>query len=110
LITISRRLVASLADVFPGSEHVWNLSLHDAEDLVLWFYAREHGFCIVSKDADFPEICMLHGFPPKLLSLRIGNWNTSDIEALIRSNQQQILQLPLNATVGVISLYKLRAR
>lgn len=48
-------LVERLADLFPGSEHVWNAKLHDVPDTTVWLYAREHELTVVSKDADFDE-------------------------------------------------------
>jgi len=60
---------------------------------------------MVSKDADFAEISMLHGFPPKLLWLRIGNCRTSDVEDLIRSNHSYILDLIADDQRGILSLF-----
>ena len=70
---VSPDLIRRLSDLFPGSDHVYHLSLHEEDDPVVWNYAREHGFIVVSKDADFSELSMVKGFPPKLLWLRIGN-------------------------------------
>lgn len=69
---VSPALAHRLQDIFPGSEHVFNINLHDVEDSILWMFARENDFIVVSKDADFSEISMLHGFPPKLLWLALA--------------------------------------
>lgn len=55
---LSPSLVLRLADLFPGSEHVWNVGLHNVPDTKVWLYAKEQGFTVVSKDADFSEISM----------------------------------------------------
>jgi predicted nuclease of predicted toxin-antitoxin system len=55
---LSPSLVTRLADLFPASEHVWKLELHDVPDETVWLYARAHEFTMVSKDADFSEISM----------------------------------------------------
>ena len=68
----------------------------------MWTYAREHDFTVVSKDADFAEISMLRGFPPKLLWLRIGNCQTSEIEQLIRANQQFLAELAADDARGIL--------
>lgn len=52
---LSPVLIKELQDVFPGSAHTEALVLARADDSSIWEYARENGFTIVSKDADFPE-------------------------------------------------------
>jgi predicted nuclease of predicted toxin-antitoxin system len=102
---ISPDLIQRLHDLFPGSNHVYQLNLHEADDPVLWAYARQHEFTIVSKDADMSELSMLRGFPPKLVWLRLGNCRTGDIEALIRANYQSIIQLVEDEERGILSLF-----
>jgi Domain of unknown function (DUF5615) len=43
---LSPRLVRRLADLYPGSEHVFNVGLERADDVDVWNYAREQGFMI----------------------------------------------------------------
>jgi predicted nuclease of predicted toxin-antitoxin system len=74
------RLVTSLADLFPDSNHVYLLGLDQVLDIEVWSYARDNGFILVSKDADFSELSLLHGNPPKLIWLRLGNCTTTQIE------------------------------
>ena len=106
---LSPTLIPRLADLFPGSEHVWNRKLHEAPDTVVWSYAREHEFTIVSKDADFSEISMELGFPPKLIWLQISNWSTDQVEELIRANASRILALPDAADRAILVLFKSRS-
>lgn len=61
---LSPRLAARLADIFPGSSHVFWLELDRAADEVVWEYARAEGYLLVTKDADFSELSTLRGFPP----------------------------------------------
>ena len=102
---VSPDLVRRLEDLFPGSQHVFVLNLHEVEDRELWRYARVNDFIVVSKDADFSELSMIHGFPPKLLWLRIGNCRTQDVEILIRSNFEFILRLTEDSERGILSLF-----
>jgi predicted nuclease of predicted toxin-antitoxin system len=102
---ISPDLVRRLSDLFPKSEHVYYLNIHEEDDSVLWTYARDHEFIVVSKDADFSELSMVRGFPPKLLWLRLGNCRTSDIEELIRTNHQFILKLIEDERRGILALF-----
>ena len=88
---ISPDLILRLHDLFPGSNHVYHLNLHEADDSVLWTFAR--------------ELSMLRGFPPKLLWLGLGNCRTGDIEILIRSNYQSIVQLIEDEERGILSLF-----
>ena len=85
--------------------NVYNLNLHEVDDPVLWAFARENDFIVVSKDADFSELSMIQGFPPKLLWLRIGNCRTRDIENLIRTNYEFIVQLVSDRDRGILSLF-----
>ena len=59
-------LLVDLADLHRGSKHVRDVGLATADDDVVWRYAAEHGFTIVSKDADFHERSFLLGQPPNL--------------------------------------------
>ena len=61
---LSYKLVGRLADPFPSSEHVQNANLHEADDRMVWEYARVNGFAIVSKDEDFHQLSFLYGAPP----------------------------------------------
>ena len=80
---LSRHLVRHLRDVFPESEHVSDLGLDGATDEEIWEYAREHGHLIASKDSDFRQLAFLHGPPPKVLWLRVGNATTATVLQLI---------------------------
>lgn len=102
---VSPDLIRRLADLFPSSSHVYLLDLHEEDDAIVWAYAQEHEFIVVSKDADFSELSMLRGFPPKLIWLRIGNCRTEDIEEMIRTNYPYILQLIEDSERGILTLF-----
>ena len=82
---LSYRLATQLADVYPGSVQVRDAGLLGAEDAVIWRYAVEHAFLIVSKDTDFYERSVLRGSPPKVIWLRVGNVSTRTIAGLLRA-------------------------
>jgi predicted nuclease of predicted toxin-antitoxin system len=88
---LSHRLAIALADLFPGSVHVRGVGLKAAEDTPVWEYAREHGFAIISKDGDFQQRSFLYGHPPKVISGRVGNCSTGQIESLVRQHFAEIL-------------------
>ena len=55
-------------------------------DTLIWLFAQQHGFIIVSKDADFHQLSLLFGHPLKLIFLRVGNCSTSRIVQLLRAH------------------------
>ena len=87
---LSPVLVEELQDLFPGSAHTAALGLGRADDSSIWEYARQNGFTIVSKDADFPERGVLLGSPPKVVWIRRGNCSTADIAGILRRSASEI--------------------
>ncbi|MEQ1860113.1 MAG: DUF5615 family PIN-like protein [Chthoniobacteraceae bacterium] len=83
---LSDRIVPQILDLFPDSSHVKAHSLTRTDDLLIWSFAQEHGYTIVSKDADFHQRSLVFGHPPKLVFLRIGNCPTNRITELLRSS------------------------
>jgi predicted nuclease of predicted toxin-antitoxin system len=102
---LSPRLVKSLADIYPDSNHVYPLGLDRADDKIIWRHARDEGFLIVTKDADFSDLCVLLGFPPKVIWIRRGNCKTSAIEAILRHHYADIEVLDRDTIVGVLTLF-----
>jgi predicted nuclease of predicted toxin-antitoxin system len=84
------------------------VNLHSVADEAVWRYAREHDFTVVSKDADFSEISMQLGYPPKLIWLQIRNWSTDQVEELIRSGYSRIIELPTATNRAILVLFKKR--
>jgi len=81
---LSPRLIASVGELYPESRHVEDCGLISASDDEVWSYAAKNGFSIVSKDSDFSERSALHGSPPKVIWLRIGNCTTDQAESILR--------------------------
>ena len=102
---LSPRLVQRLVDLFPESSHVLSLGLDRAADSVVWEFAGANGFTIATKDSDFSDLSMLHGYPPKVVWIRIGNCTTGQIEALLRRHQQAIRQLETDADAGLLMIH-----
>src|SRR6266705_1119369 len=90
---LSSKLVARLAGLFPDSEHVRNVNLHEADDHTVWEYARANGFAIVLKDEDFHQLSFLYGAPPKVVLVRLGNCTTVDIEQAVRRHHIDLARL-----------------
>jgi len=77
---------------FPGSQHVSELNLTTEDDEVVWKYAADHGFAILSKDSDFFHRALLRGHPPKFIHVRVGNCSTQRIRDLLADNVSLIQQ------------------
>jgi predicted nuclease of predicted toxin-antitoxin system len=101
---LSPRLLTALADLYPGSTHVREVGLQAADDDTVWQYAAEHGFAIVSKDADFHERSFVYGHPPKVVWLRRGNCSTDEIAGLLRAHHTDLLALEQDAENSFLAL------
>ena len=87
---LSHGLVTQLADLCPGSEHVRDVGLKDAEDPAVWEYAKANSLIIVSKDSDFHQRSFVLGPPPKVIWVRLGNCSTAAVEHAVRANYAAI--------------------
>jgi predicted nuclease of predicted toxin-antitoxin system len=98
-------LVPRLADLFPQSQHAFPLGLDQASDWEIRDFARKSGYCIVTKDADFSDLCVLFGFPPKIIWIRRGNCWTKALEEILRHHHKDIEALETDAVNGVLTLF-----
>jgi predicted nuclease of predicted toxin-antitoxin system len=89
---LSPHLPRHLHDLFPDASHVAFLGLDRASDAVVWQYARDHGYVIVTKDTDFSDLSTQLGWPPKVVWLRIGNCSTAQIVHLLRNHALTIME------------------
>ena len=102
---LSPKLIKRLSDLYPNSDHLDLLGLGAADDTVVWQYAKTNGFVVVTKDADFADLSVLRGFPPKIVWIRRGNCSTADIEEILRDYSLQIEDLTTNSTSGILTLF-----
>jgi predicted nuclease of predicted toxin-antitoxin system len=89
---ISYRIVSKLSDFYPACRQVCELGLSNAEDIDIWDYARKNNYAIVTFDADFYDISLINGCPPKIIWLRTGNLATNQIADLLIQRRQQIVE------------------
>lgn len=102
---LSPRLVPRLADLFPDSDHVSAFDLDRAQDDEVYEYAGRDGFMLVTKDADFGELNVLRGSPPKVIWIRRGNCSTTTIEDILHHGYDDIVTLESDSTKGVLMLF-----
>ncbi len=101
---LSPRLAETLIDLFPDSAHVRDLGLERAGDEDVWRHARDHGYVLVSKDADFRQLSFLYGFPPKVVWIRVGNCSTADVERLLRARAERIREFVSDPDAAILGL------
>ena len=102
---LSPDLVKRLADLYPDSTHVYHVGIDRVADKELRDYARREGFVIVTKDSDFSDLCILLGFPPKVIWIRRGNCSTAAIDAILRAHGPDIDALDKDDVVGILTLF-----
>jgi predicted nuclease of predicted toxin-antitoxin system len=102
---LSPKLVTLLADLYPDSNHVYQTGIDRVADKDLRDYARREGFVIVTKDSDFSDLCILLGFPPKVIWIRRGNCSTAAIEDILRDHKQDIEALGQDEVIGILTLF-----
>lgn len=102
---LSPRLIKLLADIFPDSNHVFLIGLDKSEDTKVWQYAKTNNFLLVTKDADFGDLSILRGFPPKIIWIRRGNCKTSDIKNILRTHFEAVEKLESDLQLGLVTLF-----
>ena len=101
---LSDRIVPQVFDLFPDSAHVKSHGLLRTNDTLIWSFAREHGYVIVSKDADFHQRSLVLGHPPKLVFLRVGNCPTNRITQLLRDNHLLLSAFGADSATSILIL------
>jgi predicted nuclease of predicted toxin-antitoxin system len=86
------RLCTSLSDVLGELTHVRHAGLSEASDADVFDYARRHNLTIVTKDSDFQSLLALHGSPPRVIWMRIGNATIDTLESALRHNAVTITE------------------
>ena len=99
---LSPKLVTLLAAEFPESVHVSRVGLDQADDEAVWTFARENALTIVTKDADFQEISLRLGMPPKVVWLRRGNCSVDETVAMLRDNVEGVRSFAADARSAVL--------
>lgn len=102
---LSPKLSKDLSDLYFGSVHVDTLGLGSESDQKIWQLALDESYLIVTKDADFSELSVLRGVPPKVIWIRRGNCTTKAVETLLRKNSESILAFDKDPKLGVLTLF-----
>ena len=100
-------MINKLKLLYPNAVQVREAGLENVTDFEIWEYSKKHDFTIVTFDADFYEINILKGHPPKIIWLRIGNTATKNLVQLFEKNYELISEFILNKNykdIGCIEL------
>ena len=102
---ISFRVLRLLPASFTVSIHVRSVGLNNRDDVEIWQFAKENDFTIVTFDADFFDISILRGYPPKIVWLRSGNLTTSEIAERVILNYSTIASFIDSPDQSCIEIY-----
>jgi predicted nuclease of predicted toxin-antitoxin system len=87
---ISFRVIKGINDIFPEAKQLRELNLENLSDLEIWHFALKNDYAIVTFDADFYDMSLLHGIPPQIIWLRTGNTSTQNLIKIFRKNYSVI--------------------
>lgn len=66
------------------------IGLISSSDISIWEFAYKNAYVIITFDADYQELSVLKGFPPKVVWLNTGNMKTDKLASLIISHNKTI--------------------
>ena len=103
---ISPKIAKQLSDIFPDSTHVRYEGFQDASDIEIFEYAKANNLTIVTFDADFVDINVVRGIPPKIIWLKTGNLTTKSISDLLNRNLMDIEKFLASEEFEILELIK----
>jgi len=103
---LSPRLARRINDLFDGSIHVRSVGSKQTPDREIWDFARLNGFAILTADADFQDLAVSFGHPPKIIVLKGCDYGNAMAEALIRSPAIRVAHFLADEERAVLSLRK----
>jgi predicted nuclease of predicted toxin-antitoxin system len=103
---ISHRILRQLPEKFKGSSSVKNEGLLNASDKQIYDFARLHNFIIVTQDADFHDLNIILGFPPKIIWIRRGNLKTVEIADILSYHYDKLVNFADNKDLGCFEIFK----
>lgn len=76
------------------------------KDKDIWYYAKERGLTIVTKDSDFSNRIMFKEPPPKVIHIRFGNMSMKAFHETMKEVWQEALEM--NKEYKLVNVYKKR--
>lgn len=103
---LSRRIVPFIQEDYPQSTQVALVNLERKPDREIRQYAIDNGYVIVTYDADYYELNMVYGQPPKIIWIKAGNQTKADIIKLLLDNRNIIEQVLLIDDKFCVEIYR----
>mgnify|MGYP001163328893 CR=1 FL=1 len=83
----------------------YSLSLHHLTDKEVYENAKAQGQVIlISKDADFPELINRLGYPPKLISIKIGNMGSRQLWERIHAGVVEGVKILMDSDIAIVEI------
>lgn len=95
---ISHRVLKLVEKAFPDARHVRDFNHQFSTDRQIWNFAKQEGFALLTFDADFNDLALLNGIPPKIIWLRVGNTLTKNLADVLNNREEQILAFLTDST------------
>jgi predicted nuclease of predicted toxin-antitoxin system len=105
---ISHRIIKLLSSDFEGSTTVKYENLINYSDKAIWDFAKKSNFTIVTQDADFNDLNLLNGFPPKIIWLRTGNLKTEELATILKNHSIENMEFENNPNYGCFEILSVR--
>ena len=101
---LSPRLARWISDEMGiASTDLRSLGLRDADDIVIFQYARAHDAVVMTKDADFVGLLERLGPPPKVIWITCGNTTNSHMCQILATMLPRAIDL-LNAGDALVEI------
>ena len=100
---LSESLCNLLGDIFDEVRHVRDLGMQGATDDIVWNYALNGNYAVISKDSDFVERSIISDDKIKVIWIRLGNCSTANVHLLLRNKKHEI-ETFLNSEDSVLEL------
>lgn len=102
---LSRRVVPFILQDYPESSQISLLNMEHSSDKEIWDYAQKYGYTIVTKDADFLDMSLLYGQPPKIIWLKIGNQTKAVMINALLKNRMEIERVLITEDKACVEIY-----
>jgi predicted nuclease of predicted toxin-antitoxin system len=81
------------------------LKLNGLSDFEIYSKAKEYGnVIIITKDSDIPAIVTIHGAPPKVIVLNMGNMGNRILFNIIKTNIDNAVKMLLDFKKDIVEI------
>ena len=101
---LSRRLVPFLQHDYPGSNQVVLLGMESASDKEVWQKPKDYGFVILTRNADFQELSLVWGQPPKVIRLKTLNQSRAATLKVLLENKDAITESLITHGLALVEI------